>query len=181
MLESPDELAALQSLLDRSIATAGPHLREIFTDEVLMSAGEVVARMRGMQLLTVATVSRAGRPIAGAVDGYLLHGELWFSSGARAVRTAQLRRNPAVSATWLPDETTQLIAHGEVEIMPFGDERAAPMRQAMIDHYVPVEGPDWARYIDELIDDGSVTFRIAARKAFAYHRAPAALDDTRSP
>ncbi|GAA4159524.1 hypothetical protein GCM10022286_14080 [Gryllotalpicola daejeonensis] len=173
MLETPDEVAALQTLLDRSIASAGPHLREIFTDDVLMSASEVIERMPGMQLLTVATVSRDGRPIAGAVDGYLLHGELWFSSGAKAVRTAQLRRNPAVSATWLPDETTQLIVHGEVEIMPFGDARAAPMRQAMIDHYVPIEGPEWARFIDELVDDGSVAFRIAARKAFAYHRARA--------
>jgi len=173
MFETADEVAALQALLDHSIAHAGPHLRQIFTDDVLMSASELIERMRGMRLLTVATVSRDGRPIAGAVDGYLLHGELWFSSGAAAVRTAHLRRNAAVSATWLPDETTQLIVHGEVEIMPFGDGRAAPLRQAMIDHYVPVEGPEWAHFVDELVDDGSVAFRIAASKAFAYHRAPA--------
>ncbi|GAA4176680.1 pyridoxamine 5'-phosphate oxidase family protein [Gryllotalpicola koreensis] len=172
MWETPDEVAALQSLLDRSIAAAGPHLREIFTLDVLLPAAEIVRRMPGMQLLTVATVSRDGRPITGAVDGYLLHGELWFSSGARAVRTTHLRRNPAVSATWLPDESTQLIVHGDVEILPFGDARVAELRQAMINHYVPIEGPEWARFMDELQDDGAVAFRIAAQKAFAYFREP---------
>jgi hypothetical protein len=172
MLETADEIAALQDLLDRSIARAGPHLREIFSPDVLMTAADVVERMPGMQLLTVATVSRAGLPVAGAVDGYLLHGELWFSSGARAVRTGHLRRSPAVSATWLPDESTQLIVHGEVELVPFGGARAAELRQAMLDHYVPREGDDWAHYLDELAEEQAVAFRIAARRAFAYHRPP---------
>ena len=33
MLETPEELANLQSLLDASMATAGPHLRDIITDD----------------------------------------------------------------------------------------------------------------------------------------------------
>jgi len=171
MLETSAELAALQALLDRSIASAGPHLREIFTEDVRMSAADLVMRMPGMQLLTVATVSAGGLPIAGAVDGYLLHGELWFSSGAEGVRTRHLLRSPAASATWLPDETTQLIVHGEAEIVPFGDERAAELRQAMLDHYVPREGAEWAEFIPQLIDEGAVAFRLQARKAFGYRRA----------
>jgi hypothetical protein len=172
MFESAAEIEALQSLLDRSMADAGSHLREIFTADALMPAAELVERMTGMRLLTVATVSRAGLPIAGAVDGYLLHGELWFSSAAKAVRTAQLRRSPAVSATWLPDESTQLIVHGAAEIIPFDDARTAELRQAMLDHYLPLAGDEWAGFLDELVAEGAVAFRIAARKAFAYHRAP---------
>jgi hypothetical protein len=38
MLETPDEIARLQHLLDRSAAGAGPHLRGIITDERRMSA-----------------------------------------------------------------------------------------------------------------------------------------------
>ncbi|AYG02780.1 pyridoxamine 5'-phosphate oxidase family protein [Gryllotalpicola protaetiae] len=171
MFETDDEVAALQALLDRSMAGAGPHLREIF-DGARLSAHDLVERMPGMQLLTVATVSRDGRPYAGAVDGYLLHGELWFGSGTQALRTRHLRRNPAVSATWLPDAQTQLTVHGEVEIVPFAGERAAPLRQAMLDHYVPIEGPEWARFLDDLVDDDSPAFRIIADKAFAYYRAP---------
>jgi hypothetical protein len=173
MLETSAELAALQALLDRSIASAGPHLRGIFTEDVRMSAADIAMRMPGMQLLTIATVSAAGLPVAGAVDGYLLHGELWFSSGGDGVRTRHLRRRPAVSATWLPDESTQLIVHGEVELIPFGDERAAELRQAMLDHYVPREGAEWAEFIPQLIDEGAVAFRLRARRAFGYHRASA--------
>jgi len=172
VLETSADIAVLQALLDRSIAAAGPHLREIFTEDVRMTASELVSRMSGMRLLTVAGVSAAGRPVAGAVDGYLLRGELWFSSGGNAVRTRQLRRNPAVSATWLPDESTQLIVHGDAEITPFGDERAAELRQAMLDHYLPVAGPEWEAFIPQLIAEGAVAFRIRASKAFAYHRVP---------
>lgn len=171
MLETPEETAALQALLDRSLATAGPHLRDIFST-ARATARDLIERMPGMQLLTVATASRDGRPFAGAVDGYLLHGELWFSSEANALRTRHLRRNPAVSATWLPGEHAQLIVHGSAELMPFGDERAAPLRQAMLDHYVPREGPEWAKFIDDLVEEESVAFRIAADRAFAFHRDP---------
>jgi hypothetical protein len=171
MLETEAETRALQELLDRSMAAAGPHLREIFAG-ARMPASELVGRMRGMQLLTVATVSRDGRPFAGAVDGYLLHGELWFSSGRDAVRTRHLRRNPAVSATWLPDGSTQLTVHGEVEIVPFDDARAAELRQAMLDHYVPIAGPEWAGFVDELETEGAVAFRLVAHRAFGYHREP---------
>ena len=90
----------------------------------------------------------------------------------QAVRTRQLRQNPAVSATWLPDETTQLTVHGEVEIVPFGDARTAELRQAMLDHYVPIAGPEWARFIDEREDEGAVAFRVVARRAFGYDRDP---------
>jgi hypothetical protein len=168
MYESESELAALQALLDRSLADAGPHLRDILLPR-RMTARQVVMRMRGMKLLTVATVSRDGRPVSGAVDGYLLHGELWFSSSADAVRTRHLRRNPAASAIWLPDETTQFVVHGDAELIPFGDDRAAELRRAMLDHYVPRQGPDWANFIDLFIAEEAAAFRVAARKAFAYY------------
>jgi hypothetical protein len=173
MFETQAEIAALQALLDRSMVQAGPHLRSIF-EGARMSASDLVGKMTGMQLLTVATLSRDGRPLAGAVDGYLLHGELRFSSGPEAVRTRQLRRNPAVSATWLPDESAQLTVHGEVEIVPFCDPRTAELRQAMLDHYVPRAGPEWARFPDEPERDGAVAFRVLARRAFGYFRHPGA-------
>jgi general stress protein 26 len=171
MFESESEVAALQALLDRSLADAGPHLRDILLPR-RMTAQQVVERMQGMNLLTVATVSGDGRPVTGAVDGYLLHGELWFSSGADAVRTRHIRRNPAASAIWLPDETTQFVVHGDAEIIPFGDDRVAELRQAMLDHYVPQQGPEWANLIDLFIAEEAPAFRIVAYKAFAYYRPP---------
>ena len=104
MLESPEEMAALQTLLDDSMAAAGPHLRDIITDERRLSAVELVERLQGMRLLVLATVTADGRPLAGPVDGYFLHGTFWFSTAAAAVRRRHLARRPACSATHLPGE-----------------------------------------------------------------------------
>lgn len=173
MLETDEELARLQGVLDASFAAAGAHLRGIYAD-ARMSAADLARRMSGMCLLTLATVAADGRPIAGAVDGYLLHGDLWFGSAETAVRTRHLRRNPAVSATWLPDPYTQFTVHGDIEIVPFDDDRVAPLRQAMADHYVPTEGTEWLGFLDALQRDRSPAFRISPRKAFGYYRPPTA-------
>ncbi|HEX5299677.1 MAG TPA: pyridoxamine 5'-phosphate oxidase family protein, partial [Streptosporangiaceae bacterium] len=80
MLETPEELDELQQLLDRSAAGAGSHLRGIITDERRLSAAQLTGRLTGMRLLVAATVTADGRPLAGPVDGYFLHGTFWFSS-----------------------------------------------------------------------------------------------------
>lgn len=92
----------LQELLDRSAAGAGEHLKNIVTDERRMSATRVCELLQGMRLLVVATVTADGRPLTGPVDGYFLHGELYFSSGRNSVRMRHLAARPAVSATYLP-------------------------------------------------------------------------------
>ena len=38
MLETPEELGRLQDLLDASMAAAGPHLRDIISDERRLDA-----------------------------------------------------------------------------------------------------------------------------------------------
>jgi hypothetical protein len=67
MFEIADDLADLQDLLDRSAAGAGPHLRRVITDEYRLSAVEVAARLTGMRLLALATVTSDG---AGEWAGY---------------------------------------------------------------------------------------------------------------
>ena len=100
MLETPEEMTDLQTLLDASMATAGPHLRDI-ADERGLSAVELTDRLQGMRLLVLATVTADGRPLAGPVDGYFLHGTFWFSTGRDAVPTAppgpasRLQRHPS--------------------------------------------------------------------------------------
>ena len=86
MLETPEEMADLQALLDASMASAGPHLRDIITDERRLSAVELTERLQGMRLLVLATVTADGRPLVGPVDGYFLHGTFWFSTGRHSVR-----------------------------------------------------------------------------------------------
>ena len=166
MLETPDELGILQQLLDRSAAGAGGHLRGIITDERRLSAAELAGRLTGMRLLVVATVTADGRPLAGPVDGYFLHGSFWFSSARDSVRMRHLAARPAVSATHLPGEELAVTVHGRAaELFDLRDPAGAELRQAMLDHYVPLQGPQFETWLDDI---DAVGARIAAEKMFTF-------------
>ncbi len=166
MLETPDELSDLQELLDRSAAGAGGHLRGIITDERRLSAGQLAGKLTGMRLLVVATVTADGRPLAGPVDGYFLHGAFWFSSAPDSVRMRHLAVRPAVSATHLPGEELAVTVHGRAgELFGLRDPAAAELRQAMLDHYVPLQGPQFETMLDDM---DAVGTRIAAEKMFTF-------------
>lgn len=112
MRETADDLARLQALLDDSYETAGLHLREVITPERRLSAEQVVARLDGMCLLTLATATADGRPINGPVDGFFYRGEWYFGSSHESLRFRHLRLRPAVSATYLPAEELSVTTHG---------------------------------------------------------------------
>jgi general stress protein 26 len=165
MLETPEELGNLQQLLDRSMAGAGEHLRGIITGERRLSAADLAGRLPGMRLLTVATVTADGRPLAGPVDGYFLHGTFWFSSGRNSVRMRHLAARPAVSATHLPGEELAVTVHGRAELVELRDPAAAELRQAMLDWYVPRQGPEFESWLDAL---DAVAARIEPAKMFTF-------------
>ena len=168
MLETPEEIEHLQQLLDRSAAGAGPHMRDIITDERRLTARQVCDRLRGMRLLVLATVTADGRPLSGAVDGYFLHGSFWFSSGANSVRMRHLAARPAVTATYLPGEELAVTVHGRAELFDMREpsNRARELRQAMLDHYLPLQGPGFQEWLDK--DDTIRAARIAADKMFTF-------------
>jgi hypothetical protein len=170
MLETPDDLARLQQLLDRSAAGAGPHLRGIITDERRLSAGRVCQILQGLRLLVVATVTADGRPLAGPVDGYFLHGSFYFGSGRDSVRMRHLAVRPAVSATHLPGEELAVTVHGRAELFDLNDPEGSELRQAMLDHYLPRQGPAFETWLDQL---DAVGARIAADKIFTFSAAGA--------
>lgn len=166
MLETADEIRELQQLLDRSADSAGSHLRGIITDERGLSAEQLCARLQGMVLLVVATTTADGRPLCGPVDGYFVHGSFWFSSGRDSVRMRHLRRRPAVSATHLPGEHLAVTVHGRAELLEIKGREGAELRQAMLDHYVPLQGPQFEEWLDELDGLGA---RIHAERIFTFH------------
>jgi general stress protein 26 len=165
MLETPEELDNLQQLLDRSMAGAGEHLRGIITGERRLSAAELAGRLPGMRLLVVATVTADGRPLAGPVDGYFLRGTFWFSSGRNSVRMRHLAARPAVSATHLPGEELAVTVHGRAELVGLREPAGAELRQAMLDWYVPRQGPEFETWLDAL---DAVAARIEPEKIFTF-------------
>jgi hypothetical protein len=165
MLETPGELDALQALLERSAAAAGPHMREIITEERRLTAAELCRRLRDMCLLTLATTTADGRPLTGAVDGYLLHGSFFFSTGRGALRARHLAARPAVSATYLPGERLAVTVHGRGEIFDLHGPQGAGLRQAMLEHYLPKQGPAFQEWLDGL---DALGVRIVADKMFTF-------------
>jgi len=168
--ETDSDLTRLQALLDRSMASAGEHLASIITDERRLGADDLCRRLTGMRLLSVATVTADGRPISGAVDGYFIRGEWHFSTGAAAVRTRHLRARPFVSATHLPGEQLQVSVHGSAEVYDFNDPAQPELKRAMLDHYLPLQGPSFEEWLDS--GEEMVGVRIAASKMFTFAMDP---------
>jgi hypothetical protein len=165
VLETPEELERLQTLLDESIEGAGRHLRDVIDDGRRMTAEDVCARMHGMCLLVVGTVTADGRPLVGPVDGYLVHGSLWFSSARDSVRMRHLARRPHVSATYLPSEECAVTVHGHAELFDVCDPQHPELRDAMLRHYLPLQGPAFAEWVDR---ENPVGARIETEKIFTF-------------
>jgi Pyridoxamine 5'-phosphate oxidase len=162
--ESPADIRALQELLDRSYAGAGTHLLSIHTPDRRLNAEQVIERLTGMCLLTLATVTADCRPIAGPVDGILYRGALHFGSSPDSVRFRHIQTRPQVSATHLPSEQLAVTVHGRAVPVDIHAEEGAGFRQALLEIYTPRYGPSW----EEFLDSGPVYARIDADRMFTF-------------
>ena len=161
MHETPDDLAALQALLDRSYEGAGAHLRRIITPERRLNAEQVSERLTGMCLLALATVTADGRPIVGPVDGVFFRGSFHFGSAPDSVRFRHIRERPQVSATHLPGEHLAVTVHGRAVTLDVLSDEHDALQQA----YREVYGPDWG----DLAKQGALYARIEADRMFTFH------------
>jgi hypothetical protein len=165
VLETPDELAEMQRLLDASFSRAGPHLLQIIDEKRRLDARLLCERLRGMRLLALATVTVDHRPLVGPVDGYLLHGVFHFTSSPNAVRMRHLAARPQVSALHLPGEELAVSVHGRAEIFAVGGPGWADLRQAMLDEYLPKQGPAFEEWLDT---EDILAARIIPEKMFTF-------------
>ncbi len=165
MHETPADLQALQDLLDRSAAAAGSHLASIITAERRLPADQVCARLTGMSLLALATVTSDGRPLVGPVDGIFYRGAFHFGSSPDSVRFRHIRHRPQVSATHLPGEELAVTVHGRAVPVDVRGEEDAGFRQTLLEVYVPRYGPEWEKFLDS----GPTYARIDADRMFTFH------------
>ncbi len=117
MYETPMEVEDLQALLNRSYQRAGSHLRSIFSPQLRISAAELVELLKGMQLLSLATVTRACEPRVAPVDGLFFRGRFWFGSSPTSARFAHLRTRVHVSATHTRGESLAVVVHGTATLV----------------------------------------------------------------
>ena len=126
-----------------------------------------------MRLLVLATVTADGRPLGGPVDGYFLHGTFWFSSGRDIRAHAPPGGRPAVSATHLPGEDLAVTVHGRAERFELDDPAFGELRQAMLDEYLPKQGPSFEEWLDNAEAVGA---RIVPQKMFTFRLAELTAD-----
>ncbi len=162
MHETEADIAALQQLIDRSYAAAGPHLLSIHTPERRLTAAQVSDRLKGMCLLALATVTADGRPVVGPVDGIFYRGAFHFGSSPDSVRFRHIRARPQVSATHLPGEHLAVTVHGRATPVDLRADQG--FRAALLDVYLPRYGAEW----EEFLESGAVYARIDAERMFTF-------------
>lgn len=168
MYESAGDIVALQELLDRSYAGAGPHLLSIHTPERRVTAAQLCERLQGMQLLSLATVTADGRPLVGPVDGIFYRGAFYFGSSRNSVRIRHIHHRPQVSATHLPSEEFAVTVHGRAVPIDLDDAPHQGFRQALVDVYLPRYGAEWEQFLEDGLGEGAPEYaRIDAVRMFA--------------
>lgn len=135
MRETSIELSDLQELLDRSLASSGPHLRGIVEPQRTITAGQLVATLVGVQHLVVATVTSDGRPRTSAVDGHFLHGRWVFTTSGDALKARHLTARPDVSVTHLRGDSLGVFTHGLAERLRPGDTDFEGVSAHLSEHY----------------------------------------------
>ena len=163
MYETPADLEQLQALLDASHGAAGVHLTSIFTAERRLDARALARLLVGVQVLSLATVTAAGRPLVAPVDGLFYRGHFHFGSSPDSVRVRHLRVRPAVSAAHTRGEELAVIVHGDARLLDLDDAEHAGFRDYLLETYVPVYGPGWEDW-----SAGSPYARIEPRKMFTF-------------
>lgn len=135
MWETPDDITALQQLIDRSFETASPHLTSIMTPERRLSAERLVAELPSPAVLNIASVTARGEPRISAVDGHFMHGHWYFTTAGNSPKARQLAARPGISASFTPRDGYGVFCHGTAALVGPG-----PERQMVIDHFIATYG-----------------------------------------
>lgn len=149
MRETPDELAHLQSLLDRSLSGATKHLRSIVTERTV-TADQLTRVLSGMCTLALSTVTAASEPRVSAVDGHFLHGRWHFGTARTAAKARHLAARPAASAAHLRGEDLGVFVHGTVDELNRLEGDPSPVWPELLDYLREFYGDDafdWEREV----------------------------------
>jgi hypothetical protein len=172
--ETPEDLAALQKLLDGSYASAGEHLLSIHTPDRRLTAEQLAAKLTGVRVLALATVSSKGEPIAGPVDGLFYRGKFLFGSSPESVRFTHIAKRPVVSAVHTVGEELAVTVHGTARSIDIRAPENEGYRAYLREIY-PEWDTWWPEGGPEPGDEPGITPAYAViepRKMFVFYMAP---------
>lgn len=163
--EMPEDTDLLQAILDRSRQQAGKNLRDIHSQGRQLSAAELCERLQGPRWLVVATVSSDGRPFTAQVDGTFYRGRFYFGvNDGCSLKARHLARNPAISATHVPDDNWVVTVRGRAGRADVSRDGGAGIHRVLVDTYRQRYGPEWT---DDALTSQSIYFRIEPDRMFA--------------
>lgn len=136
MHETPEELNALQRLLDDSYARSSAHLLSIMEPQRRLGAERLVAELPTPAVLNIATVTAGGEPRVSAVDGHFLHGHWYFSTAPDSPKVRHLTDRPAISGSYTPRDGYGVFCHGRAEPVEGAD------MEALLEHLASAYGTD---------------------------------------
>jgi len=135
--ESPERLAELQAIIDKSARTAGPAIKRNFVScSWLMSAAEFVAFWGESRMATISTALPKGTVHAVPLDIHLVDGRFYIPTFPDSRRLQDHRLNPRCVITSWEDAYRAVIVYGiarEVDPDPTGRTSETAEEQ----HYLP--------------------------------------------
>ncbi|MGW0180362.1 pyridoxamine 5'-phosphate oxidase family protein [Nocardia sp. NPDC003345] len=146
MRETPEELTALQTLLDTSLAGSTGHLRSIINSESTLTAEQVTGVLTGMCTLALSTVTAKGEPRVSGEDGHFLHGRWYFGTARTAAKARHLAARPGASVAHMRGEDLGVFTHGVAEVLnPLGGEPDPewPELRAYVQDFYGDDAFDW--------------------------------------
>lgn len=141
MRETPDEIEALQALLDASFTRASSHLTSIMEPQRRLTAARLVAELPCPAVLNIATVTARAEPRISAVDGHFLHGRWYFGTDPGSPKARQIVVRPAISASYTPRDGFGVFCHGRAVTLDGAE------RQMIVAHFTDEYGrspEEWA-------------------------------------
>jgi nitroimidazol reductase NimA-like FMN-containing flavoprotein (pyridoxamine 5'-phosphate oxidase superfamily) len=133
--ETPRDITRLQDLLDRSYASAGPHVLRVHNPKWRVSAAQLCELLQGMCLLTLATVNARGAPVVAPMDGQFYRGRFYFGGTRDSSRAANIRARPDVSAAHVQGESLGVTVHGTAREVDKGAKKAEGYRKLLVEIY----------------------------------------------
>lgn len=113
-----------------------------------------------MRVLNLATVTAAGHPRVGPVDGLFFRGRFYFGSAPDSVRFRHLRARPHVRPAYTVGEELAVIVHGRAALVDVYADPPPPLRAHLLEVY-----PRWEEWWGA---GGAAYARVDAETMFAW-------------
>ena len=130
MHETPQDVAELDELLQRSIEQAGPFLRSSFEmPEKSLTAAQLCRALDGIQTVAIATVTARGEPRVAPIGAFLYRGHFYIPTTMESARVRHVRRRPGVSLTRFDGIDFAIIVHGDAVVLGEEDSEFATLER----------------------------------------------------